>query len=261
MKRRRTAGATDTTADDGLAHFPSIAGTSPNESSLMLNPPMAEDIEVLEHYLTSHGSASASSAKPYSVISNAPGKPIVYLTVPRRRQGLRVEPQPGLKQREIMEQILGQWKADVVELYFSKLHPCFPVIDEVTFHELWQRDATRISSVLICDIYAAAAHFWNTSEKLKHFPRPDLAFLWNQAVSALQEDFLGSTISTVHASLLDLIGRPVLSITGNIVTLGKTVTLAHSLGLHRSPAKWRATEHEKHVRTRLWWGVLIHDHW
>lgn len=86
-------------------------------------------------------------------------------------------------------------------------------------------------------------------------------FIWNQAVAAIQEDFQGSTISTVHASLLDLIGRPVLSITGNIVTLGRTVTLAHSLGLHRDPTDWNATEHEKNVRIRLWWGVLIHDYW
>jgi hypothetical protein len=145
--------------------------------------------------------------------------------------------------------------------YFSHLHPCFPIIDEKTFHELWQKDPSRISSTIVCDIYAAALLFWNTSSHLKSHHRPDLAFMWNQAVAGLQEDFLGSTISTVHAALLDLIGRPVLSITGNIVTLGRTITLAHSLGLHRDPSSWRATENEKNVRIRLWWGVLIHDHW
>lgn len=80
-------------------------------------------------------------------------------------------------------------------------------------------------------------------------------------MAAMQEDYLGSTASTVQASLLDLIGRPVFSITGNIATLGRTVTLAQSLGFHRDPTNWKATEHEKNVRIRLWWGVVIHDHW
>ncbi|EGP85465.1 uncharacterized protein MYCGRDRAFT_61319 [Zymoseptoria tritici IPO323] len=222
---------------------------------------MAEDIQILEHYLTSTGAVGATTGKPYSVIPSAPGKPIVYLRVPRRREGLGSEMRPGSKQREIMEQVLGTFKEDVVKLYFDKLHPCFPIIDEKTFHELWQRDPDRISSTIVCDMYAVALKFWNTSGQLKSHQRPDLAFMWNQAVAGLQEDFLGSTISTVHAALLDLIGRPVLSITGNIVTLGRTITLAHSLGLHRDPSSWHATEHEKNVRIRLWWGVLIHDHW
>jgi hypothetical protein len=77
---------------------------------------MAEDIQVLEHYLTSTGTVGATTGKPYSVVPSAPGKPVVYLTVPRRREGLRGEAKPGLKQREVMEQILGQFKDEVVKL-------------------------------------------------------------------------------------------------------------------------------------------------
>ncbi|SMR56712.1 unnamed protein product [Zymoseptoria tritici ST99CH_1E4] len=112
---------------------------------------MAEDIQILEHYLTSTGAVGANTVKPYSVIPSAPGKPIVYLRVPRRREGLGSEMRPGSKQKEIMEQVLGTFKEDVVKLYFDKLHPCFPIIDEKTFHELWQRDPDRISSTIVCD--------------------------------------------------------------------------------------------------------------
>ena len=72
---------------------------------------------------------------------------------------------------------------------------------------------------------------------------------------------MAPTISTVHAALLDMIGRPVMQVTGNIVNAGRVVTLAHSLGLHRDPTLWKARTHEKNVRIRLWWGVLIHDYW
>ena len=113
----------------------------------------------------------------------------------------------------------------------------------------------------MCDIYACTLLFWNYSPVLKQYPRPDLTFAWNQAVTALQDDFMSPMISTVHATLLDMIGRPILQITGNIVNAGRVVTLAHSLGLHRDPTSWKATDHEKNVRVRLWWGCVINDHW
>lgn len=65
----------------------------------------------------------------------------------------------------------------------------------------------------------------------------------------------------MHAALLDMVGRPVFGIQGNIVDAGRTVALAQSLGLHRDPSQWRAREHEKGVRIRLWWGVVVHDAW
>lgn len=116
-KRQKIQGTATSSTRSGLAQFPSIAGTSPTESSVLLNPPMAEDVEILEHYLTAHGPGSSTSGKPYSLISKAPEKPIVYLTVPRRRKGLSTETNAGAKQREVMEAVLGRLKTDVVNLY------------------------------------------------------------------------------------------------------------------------------------------------
>jgi hypothetical protein len=86
----------------------SHAGTK-TQSSLLLNPPMAEDVE----YLATH---SPGGAKPYSVISS--GNAIVYLTVPRVREGLTAK-EPGKAQREVLEQILGPYQNRVIELYGS----------------------------------------------------------------------------------------------------------------------------------------------
>jgi hypothetical protein len=240
---------------------------------------MAQDVEVLERYLMAQGQTPISSSRPYRTIWNSLGKPIIYLTVPRYRKGVRSEFDPGRTQREILENILGPLKSEVINVYvravklshsstflrsfryFNKIHPCFPVLDEKTFLELWRREPQRVSSALLCDIYASALLFWDTSDSLRHHHRPDLAFAWNQAVAALQEDFMAPSMSTVHAALLDMIGRPVLGVTGNIVNAGRTSTLAASLGLHRDPTSWKVKPHEKNVRINLWWGVLIHDYW
>lgn len=100
-------------------------------------------------------------------------------------------------------------------------------------------------------MYAPALLYWQRSEVLRQHPRPDLNFVWNNAVTALQDDFLGPTISTTHAALLDMVGRPVGAVIGNIVNAGRVVTLAQSLGLHRDPSLWNSSAHEKNVRIRL----------
>jgi hypothetical protein len=227
----------------------------------MMNPHMAEDITVLEHYMAHKPAEVGSRAKPYSTISTTSGSPVVYLTVPRRRKGLKSSVDPGRIQMETIEQILSPFAAEVRKLYFDCLHPCFPIMDKKTFLELWQKDKEQVSSTLMCDIYASALLYWRRSNVLCHHPRPDLDFVWNLAVTALQDDFLGPNLSTLYAALLDMIGRPVGAVTGNIVNTGRVATLAQSLGLHRDPTSWKATSHEKNIRIRLWWGVVIHDHW
>ncbi|KAH6614168.1 fungal-specific transcription factor domain-containing protein [Boeremia exigua] len=223
---------------------------------------MAEDITVLQQYLTSTTTEPRVPSRVYNTISTAPGGSlVVYLTVPTRRRGMRSAIDPGKAQREIIEHVLGSSAAEVRKAFFEHLHPCFPVLDEKTFSDMWRNDSDRISPALVCDLYASAQQVWGRSLVLSKQAKPDPHFIWNQAVTALQDDFMAPTISTVHAAVLDLLGRPVIGVTGNIVNAGRIVTLAQSLGLHRDPSSWKATDHEKDVRINLWWGVLIHDYW
>ena len=148
-----------------------------------------------------------------------------------------------------------------VSSYFRKIHPCFPILDEAMFWNLWRKQPERISSALICQIYAISLVFWQTDDKLNDRSRPDMSFAWNQAVVALRDDLLAPGMTTLHASLLAITGRPTIGVTGNVVKAGSTVTLAHSLGLHRNPTAWRIGDAEKGMRVRLWWAVLVHDYW
>lgn len=145
--------------------------------------------------------------------------------------------------------------------YFDVVHPCFPVIDETSFWSLRRKDPRRISPTLLCDLYAVALAYWDCSKKLRGHSRPDIQFIWNQTVLALRDDFMAPSMATIHAALLDMLGRPIYHITGNIVNAGRTVNLAHSQGLHRDPSKWRVTDSEKKLRTKVWWALVIHDHW
>ena len=124
-KRRRTSTTVDPSSvtrhseghHNGLSQYPGVVGTSPTESSLLMNPTMAEDIKVLEKYLTAKPTGASSGARlPYSVISDVPGKPIIYLTYSRRRKGLQLPVDPGNSQREIIDQVLHPHQAEIINL-------------------------------------------------------------------------------------------------------------------------------------------------
>ncbi|GAB7330738.1 hypothetical protein MBLNU13_g02284t3 [Cladosporium sp. NU13] len=227
-------------------------------SPVMVNPSMAEDVDVLEQHLATQNAFNVPERRTYVRLSSANGESIVYRRVARRREGLRQTPTPGLSQLEIIENVLGPSKTEVIKLY--GVHQS-QIIDETSFWSLWRKDSRRISPTLLCDLYAVTLAYWNCSEKLRGHSRPDIQFIWNQAVLALRDDFMAPSMATIHAALLDMLGRPIYHITGNIVNAGRTVNLAHSQGLHRDPSKWRVSGSEKKLRTKVWWALVIHDHW
>ncbi|TGO84476.1 hypothetical protein BPOR_0500g00020 [Botrytis porri] len=232
------------------------------KSSMIISPIIAEDVQLLEQYMESQARPERSKRERlYDTVSDNPQDPVIYLSVSRRREGLSSSERAGEKQKEILEQILGSNVRELVNLYFRHIHPSFPIIDEHNFNQLYSKGDKSLSPALICDILASALVYWRQSPGLKRFPVPDQRYCWNLAVESLQGDFLAPGLSTLYAALLDLSGRPVVSITGNTLTSGRSVALAHSLGLNRDPSRWRISDHEKNLRTRLWWGVLIHDRW
>ena len=93
--------------------------TSPEEcSTLPANPTMAEDLNILEAYITSQPEVTVLGKRPYSQISKSANDSVMYLPVPKRRPKLsaRKDP-PGRVQRDIMDEVLGPSKEEVIKLY------------------------------------------------------------------------------------------------------------------------------------------------
>jgi hypothetical protein len=84
---------------------------------MIVNPTMAEDVEVLERYFSSSTTAPALTTKPYSRVSHSSGESVIYLRLPRRRPRLQNNAKvAGTVQREIMKQVLHTCEGDVVNL-------------------------------------------------------------------------------------------------------------------------------------------------
>jgi hypothetical protein len=104
--------------------------TSPEEcDTLPANPTMAEDLNILEAYITSRPGATTLAKRPYNRISKSANDSVMYLPVPKRRQKLSVRKDPpGRVQRDVMDEVLGPLKEEVVKLYILVFHlppsPC-----------------------------------------------------------------------------------------------------------------------------------------
>ncbi|KAK6077427.1 fungal specific transcription factor domain-containing protein [Seiridium cupressi] len=242
----------------------SPAATGAGLSGHIIGPTLARDAQMIEQFLSPREGIAESHVRPnpYSVYSDNPSNPVVYMKVPKQRTAASSgNGTPGFKQCEIMNRILEPLGPSLVELYFNVIHSPFPILDEMAVMKAYHQGA--LPHTLVCEIYAVSLVFWELSDKIisSYRPLPDVRYLWNLTVSALHVDFLSPSLSTVLACILDLLGRPITSITYNAVNVGSAVALAQSLGLNRDSSDWNLDRRQKSLRVRTWWGLLIHDYW
>jgi hypothetical protein len=229
----------------------------------MLAPHLAEDVDIFNRHISQHRNPEGEDGEPskYQTLRHDVNDPVVYTSVPRFRTGLPPGSGCGKDQREIVDQIMGPFKREVVELYFNHVHYHFPILDDETCDLLRSGQFSKVPNNLMCVIYALGSPMWSRSDTLKMHPRPDSYYVWNKAISATLEDFLSPGMPTIQAAVLDQIGRPSVSIVGNITLNGRTISLAQTFGLHRDPSRWSITDNEKSIRMRIWWCCLITDRW
>ncbi|KIA75865.1 Zn(II)2Cys6 transcription factor [Aspergillus ustus] len=240
--------------------------SSGQSSRHIVGPAMARDAQVLERCMSSttnyNTAVSYARPNPYSVYSDDTRNPVVYMKVPRQRGAVPSgNGTAGFKQFEAMEKVIEPLGHELCNIYFNNIHPPFPILDEKTVLEAYQQDG--LPHTLACEIYAVSLILWKRSPTIAatRRPAPDIKYMWNLTVSAMNDDFLSPNFSTVLACILDLLGRPITSITYNAVNVGRVVALAQSLGLNRNPASWGLDRRQKSLRIRTWWGILIHDQW
>ncbi|KAJ5579442.1 uncharacterized protein N7459_005427 [Penicillium hispanicum] len=235
-----------------------------NESVLIVGPMVAEDAQVIEKHMPPERSSLSEEPKshPYNIYSSDPRKPVLYTTISRRRKGMRVGVPPGENQKEILEQILGPFRHDLVRLFIDRFNVAFPIFDGESFWESYITESLEDPPAsLICQVYSMSLVYWKHTPKLACHPKPDVRYAVNMTVAALHEEFSAPGLSTISAALIDLTGRPIFSMTGNAISCGRMLSLANCLGLNRDPSHWKLSQQEKDQRIRLWWGVVIHDRW
>lgn len=117
-RRRTTSGISQGNGRHSSQTANGDAFLSPQESSTMMaNQTMAEDLDVLEQYLSSRLGIPNAPSQAYTRVPHNSGESVVYLKLPRRRPRLQnVSQVPGRAQREIMQQVLHSCEQELIDL-------------------------------------------------------------------------------------------------------------------------------------------------
>jgi hypothetical protein len=229
---------------------------------LLVGAELSEDVHILQNYLDADHTTVTSQTTPYRTVYSTPQHSIAYVSVPRGHDGLQLARRPGKVQLEALRNLIGPSQhAELLRLFAKQVLPYFPIVDLSPFQSLERMQDDEYPSTLLSYIYMMSAHLWSSSPGLTHMSSNDLVRATNLAIAALQADFMAPTVHTITAAVLDLLARPVKSVTTNILTTGKLVALAHSHGLHRDSTRWSRSPEPISVRKCLWWAVVIHDQW
>ncbi|KAL4981055.1 fungal-specific transcription factor domain-containing protein [Aspergillus desertorum] len=231
-------------------HFMGIGAEAEDDSSHIISPAVADDNDILESYLSTIPFAEKRYIIPTGSNSNRHLGPMRFNVVPRRPLGV------------VANQSFAASKCELIEKFFLKANPCFPLFDEASFRGSYSSHKEKLSPALLCNLYANSLIYWRSSTKLSSSRAPDIRYIWNQANEALHSElFLSPGLSSIMAILINVNGRPSTSMFGNGGMIGMAVALSNALGLNRDPSGRSISPLERSLRIRIWWLVLIHDRW
>ncbi|KAK8236205.1 fungal-specific transcription factor domain-containing protein [Phyllosticta capitalensis] len=156
-----------------------------------------------------------------------------------------------------VEAVVAPHGSTLMDIYFSTVHPSFPVIQKSLFMQR-HRDADRqISPPLLAGIYILALQWWSHDSRLASLPKPDVARLEAMAYQWMPKAMDRPKLSTIQAGLL-LLQRPdsdAWSLTTQLVAIGQ------ELGLHLDCTNWSIPLWERGLRKRIAWALYMQDKW
>ncbi|ORX88661.1 hypothetical protein K493DRAFT_76650 [Basidiobolus meristosporus CBS 931.73] len=145
-------------------------------------------------------------------------------------------------------------KDKLIEVYFTRSHPYFPVFNKARFLERLN-SGEKIPEVLMNAIFAVGC----VLEGLTVFKTPEISrsatvYFFKEAKSALDKQYTTSNLHTIQGLLL-MSFNPM----GGWLFLGIAIRMAQDLGLHRNLESENLDPIEKQNRKLAWWGCVIFD--
>lgn len=161
---------------------------------------------------------------------------------------------------EIVERLVHPHGSLLVEIFFKRVHPYFPILHERVFLEKYTRSYRELTTPLLASIYSLALQWWDFHQKLIGFAKPDVVEALNEiAFKTFFERIERPKLSMIQTGLLILQCRS--ESPNNWVLCSNVVALAEELGLGVSCQDWKLPKWEKDLRKRLAWAVWATDKW
>ncbi|KAF5580445.1 cutinase transcription factor 1 alpha [Fusarium subglutinans] len=151
---------------------------------------------------------------------------------------------------------------DLIETFFSWVHPIVPVINRTKFMSQYQ-DARDPPSMLLlqCILLAGARISTNPQLKVDGSTSTAVATFYRRAKALYDADYERDRITLVQSMLLmGWYWAGPDDISKNMFYWSQSaITVAQNFGLHRSMESSRLSISEKRLRRRIWWTLFTRD--
>ena len=156
-----------------------------------------------------------------------------------------------------VEQIVAPHGQALIDIYFSNVHPSFPIIQKQVFLNRHRHGDRQFNSALLASMYLLALRWWSKDSILASQRMPSVEALEDVAYRALNVALQRPKLSALQAGLL-LLQRSHHNAWGLTVQL---VALGQELGLHLDCSTWSIPIWEGRLRKRLAWALYLQDKW
>jgi hypothetical protein len=173
----------------------------------------------------------------------------------------------AMYEKEHIEAAFTPFQSDLIDLYFTYVHPSFPVLGTRSLFES-KRVKDCLPASLLALVYLHGSQFWHVSPQ-RELPSPDRPDLHPYIFSCLNFEAKTPNLAVVQAVLLYTQLPARLNRAPNnpgIWSVTSMLTgMAQDVGLHIEPSGWRVVPEERKLRRILWWAVYTHEknmaHW
>ncbi|EED12286.1 C6 transcription factor (OTam), putative [Talaromyces stipitatus ATCC 10500] len=157
---------------------------------------------------------------------------------------------------DAIETLVAPYGSTLVDKFFEKIHPVFPVLMEDSFRQSY-RTRRGLSPLLLAAVYTLTLKYLEFEPAARSARKPDVKRMEDTAMKLLTESLPHADITTIQAGML-IMQRSSL----NTSSLnGQLVTAAFELGLHQDCFNWKIPLAERGLRRRMAWALHTQDKW
>lgn len=157
---------------------------------------------------------------------------------------------------EAIESLVAPYGSTLIEKFFEKVHPVFPILMEDSFLEAY-RSRKNLSPLVLSAVYVLALKFLDIGSTSSTGRRSDVVQLENIALKLLNDSLPHPSMATIQAGLLLMEKSSLATAALN----AQLVTAGFELGLHQDCGNWRLETWEKGLRKRMAWALYMQDKW
>ncbi|CAB61777.1 DNA-binding transcription factor [Schizosaccharomyces pombe] len=229
----------------------------------VLGPTCDSDIDLIREYFSFENGVCSFDNMTVKYVSTSSKSPVMYILDPAYENDRHSD---FSRYDHALHDLLSTYIDEatgrtLVNLYFSHVHPSYPILHGPRFLLSYKNGSRNVPSILLAALYSVALTYWPSDSRSFGAPPLDQRKMWTIVEEGLNFHFTQPRLSTIQAALLYLISRPLHNMYSLSSILSRTTVLSQLLGFNHDCTEWKIPNEEKTIRKRIWWAIFIADKW